>query len=66
MIIDSDVLIWYLRGNESARVVVESTVPFSISVVTYMEIMQGMKNKIEMRIFQKQIQAWNIDIMPNL
>ena len=63
MIIDSDVLIWYLRGNESARVVVESTVPFSISVVTYMEIMQGMKNKIEMRIFQKQIQAWNIDII---
>jgi predicted nucleic acid-binding protein len=63
LIIDSDVLIWYLRGNESARAVVESHIPFSISVVTYMEIMQGMKNKSEMKIFQKQIQGWNINIL---
>ncbi len=63
MIIDSDVLIWYLRGNESARIIVENNIPFSISVITYMEIMQGMKNKDEMKIFQKQMQFWNIDII---
>ena len=63
MIIDTDVLIWYLRGNEKAKKVVEANIPFSISAVTYMELIQGMKNKEEFRIFQKQIQKWNIDII---
>ena len=63
MIIDTDVLIWYLRGNEKAKIVVENNIPFSISVVTYMEIIQGMKNKDEFKIFQKQIQRWNIHII---
>jgi len=63
LIIDTDVLIWYLRGNEKAKKVVEANIPFSISAVTYMELIQGMKNKEEFRIFQKQIQKWNIDIV---
>lgn len=63
MIIDTDVLIWYLRGSEKAKKVVESNIPFSISAVTYMELIQGMKNKEECKIFQKQIKNWNIDIM---
>ena len=63
MIIDTDVLIWYLRGNEKAKKVVEEDIPFTISAVTYMELIQGMKNKEEFRIFQKQIQKWNIDIV---
>ena len=37
--------------------------PFSISVVTYMELMQGMRNKDEIRKFQRQMQAWNVDII---
>lgn len=63
MIIDTDVLIWYLRGNDESKKIVEENIPFSISVVTYMELMQGMKNKEEMKIFQKQIQKWNINII---
>jgi len=63
LIIDTDVLIWYLRGSEKAKKVVESNIPFSISAVTYMELIQGMKNKEEFKIFQKQIKNWNIDIM---
>ncbi|OGT93835.1 MAG: twitching motility protein PilT [Gammaproteobacteria bacterium RIFOXYB2_FULL_38_6] len=63
MIIDTDVLIWYLRGSQKAKKVVESNIPFSISAVTYMELIQGMKNKEEFKIFQKQIKNWNIDIM---
>lgn len=46
-----------------ARNVVESNVPFSISVVTYMEIIQGMKNKEEFRLFQKQMLRWNTNII---
>jgi len=63
LIIDTDVLIWYLRGNEKAKETVENYIPFSISVVTYMELMQGMKDKNEFRIFQKQIHNWNVNII---
>ena len=38
---------------------VENLIPFSISVVTYMEIIQGMKNKEEFKLFQKQMLNWN-------
>lgn len=63
MIIDTDVLIWYLHGNEKAKTIVEDNIPFAISVVTYMEIVQGMKNKEEFKIFQKQMQRWNTEII---
>jgi len=59
LIIDTDILVWYLRGNEQARNIVEINVPFSVSVITYMELIQGMRNKDEFRMFQKQIQRWN-------
>jgi len=63
LIIDTDVLVWYLRGNERSRIVVEGNIPFSISVITYMELMQGMKNKDEMKAFKRQIHKWNVDII---
>lgn len=56
-------LIWYLRGNNKAKLAILKYLPFSISVVTYMELIQGMKDKMELRKFQKQIQLWNIDII---
>jgi predicted nucleic acid-binding protein len=63
LIIDTDVLIWYLRGNNKAKDIVENNIPFSISVITYMEIIQGMKNKEEFKIFQKQMLRWNTKII---
>ena len=63
MIIDTDVLIWYLRGNERARIAVETNLPFSISAVTYMELLQGMKDRNEYRRFQRQIHQWGISIL---
>jgi len=63
LIIDTDVLVWYLRGNEAAKQAVEENIPFSISVVTYMELVQGMINKAEMKKFQKQLQTWNVNII---
>lgn len=63
MILDTDVLIWYLWGNENARTVVEKNIPFSVSVVTYMELVQRMKNKNELRVFQKAFQRWGVNII---
>ena len=63
MIIDTDIIIWYLRENDAAKEIIEKNIPFSISVITYMELMQGMRNKEETRIFLRQIQKWNVDII---
>lgn len=63
MIIDTDVLVWYLRGNTRAKAIVEDAMPFSVSVVTYMELVQGMKDKDELRKFQKQMLKWNTNVI---
>ncbi len=63
MIIDTDVIIWELRGNLKAKEIIYKNIPFSISVVTYIELVQGMKNKQELNKFNKQISKWNVDII---
>ena len=63
MIIDTDVLIWYLRGNEKAYQVVEETSNFYISVVTYMELVQGMRSKKELNKLRKALHIWNVKIL---
>ena len=63
MIIDTDVLIWYLRGNEGARKIINANIPFKISVINYMELLQGMKNKNELRILRNYLKKWSIEII---
>ena len=63
MIIDTELIICYLRVNEASKKAVEENIPFSISVVTYMELVQGMINKTEMKKFQKQLRSWNVNII---
>ena len=59
MLIDTDVLIWYMRGNENAYQVVENPNNFFISVVTYMELVQGLRNKKELNHLRKALHGWN-------
>ncbi len=63
MIVDTDVIIWYLKGNEKAYQVIESSHNFFISVVTYMELVQGMRNKDELKNLRKALHAWNAQIL---
>ncbi len=62
MQVDTDVLIWYLRGNEKARDVVENNPGFSISVVTYMELVQGMRNQRELKELRRALRDWKVEI----
>ncbi len=63
MIVDTDVLIWYLKGNENAFKAVEGLSRFSISVVTYMELVQGMRNKKELNSLRQALNIWNTRII---
>jgi len=63
MIMDTDVLIWYLRGNENAFRIIEDSEYFCISVVTYMELVQGMRNKKELAALRKALHAWKTRIL---
>ena len=63
MIIDTDVLIWYLRGNKNAQKVITANIPFKISVINYMELLQGLRDKKEYRTLQKYLKNWSIEII---
>ncbi|MGD8763848.1 MAG: type II toxin-antitoxin system VapC family toxin [Desulfobacteraceae bacterium] len=63
MLVDTDVLIWYMRGNEKALRVIMNLRNFSISVVTYMELVQGLRNKEELNILRNSLKKWNAGII---
>ncbi|MHB8765642.1 MAG: PIN domain-containing protein [Deferrisomatales bacterium] len=64
MIVDTDILIWYLRGHEGARSFVEGARPFSLSAVTYMELVSGMRNKGELLTLRRTLKAWGARVLP--
>lgn len=63
MLIDTDVIIWYMRGNQNALEILEKHKSFTISVVTYMELVQGMRNKKELSSLRKALKSWNTKII---
>ena len=63
MIIDTDVIIWYLRGNIKAKKIVNDNVPFKISLISYLELLQGMRDKNELAALQKQLKKWSTKII---
>ena len=63
MIVDTDVLIWYLKGNDNAFDVIEDLNNFSISVVTYMELVQGMRNKKELNSLRQALKIWDTQVL---
>ena len=63
MIIDTEVLIWYMRGNDKALQLIENSENFFITVVTYMELAQGMRNKNELNSLRQALHSWNAKIL---
>lgn len=62
MLVDTDVLIWAFRGNEQASDFLDSQPEFSISIITYMELMQGARNRAEMQLIRKTLRFWRTRI----
>lgn len=63
MVIDTDVLIWYMKGNQNAYKTIENSKHFFISVVTYMELVQGMRDKTELNNLRRALNAWGAKIL---
>ena len=62
MLIDTDVLIWYLRGSTKAAKHIEKSKPVLLSAITYMELVQGMRNKQELLALRRTLKdyGWKI------
>jgi len=63
LIVDTDVLIWYSRGHQKAIDVIHSLDRFSLSIVTYIEIIQGVRNKKELKTFKKALGILNAQVI---
>jgi len=63
IMIDTDVLIWYMRGNVKAKKVIDKQNGFFISVITYMELVQGMRNKNELMLLRAALRKWEAKIL---
>ena len=63
MLIDTDVIIWYMRGNKNAFNALKKQNQFSISAITYMELVQGMRNKNELSLLRKSLKSWGTKII---
>lgn len=64
MIVDTDVLIWLLRGDANAARVVDAAPKRSISVVTYMELLQGARDKRELRAIKDSLVGLQFLLLP--
>ena len=64
ILVDSDVMIWYLRGHEKAGKTLDALLAMGISDVVYMELLQGMRNKRELNTFKTFIKQRGIDCLP--
>ena len=62
MLVDTDVLVWLFRGRESAREAIAGCVDVKLSAVTYMELVQGVRNRDELRLLRRTIgtNAWQV------
>jgi predicted nucleic acid-binding protein len=64
MLIDTDVLIWNMRGNERAAELLDGAVGFTLSAVTYMELVQAARDKAELRALRRALQFWQATLRP--
>ncbi len=66
MLLDTDFLIWCIRGNPNVLVWLDELETINISAITYIELIQGTRSKRELSILNKTLKAWDTQIFhPN-
>ena len=64
MIFDTDILIWVQRGNEKAVQLIEKDEDRYLSIHSYMELLQGAKNKTQHKYVKDFISEFEFSILP--
>ena len=63
ILIDSDVLVWLTRGHVGAARRLHALPAWRISAVTYIELAQGCRDKVELARLKKGLAARNTEIV---
>lgn len=64
MIFDTDVLIWASRGNLRAARVIDAAADRELSIVSFMELLQGARSKLEIRQIRQSLLRLRFRILP--
>jgi len=64
MLFDTDVLIWFLRGNVKALEWIDQADSRSLSVVSYMELLQGAHDRREAKIIGNFLKSYGFQVLP--
>jgi len=64
MIYDTDILIWIQRGNGKAAGLIDKDDDKYISIQSYMELLQGAKNKVQHRYVKDFIADFCFAVLP--
>lgn len=64
MLVDTDVLIWHLRGYPQATRQLDELGALTLSAVSYLEVLQGMRNKAELLAVKKMLDKRSARLLP--
>ncbi len=64
MIFDTDVLIWASRGNLRAARTIDAAFDRALSIVSFMELLQGARSKLEVRHIQQSLRQLRFRMLP--
>jgi len=64
MVFDTDVLIWFFQGNPAAAKAIGKAKSRSLSIVNYMELLQGARNREEMKLIKSFIKDFGFELLP--
>jgi len=64
VLVDTDVLIWHLRGYAQATRRLDQLDSLALSAVTYLELLQGMRNKAELAAVKKMLERRGANTLP--
>ncbi|MGH8700215.1 MAG: type II toxin-antitoxin system VapC family toxin [Burkholderiales bacterium] len=64
VLVDTDVLIWHLRGYPQATQRLDQLPTLALSAMSYLELIQGMRNKAELSAVQKMFELRKANVLP--
>ena len=64
MLVDTDVLLWHLRGYHHAAQRLDQLSALTLSAMSYLELIQGMRNKTELAAVRKMFSLRNANVLP--